>query len=191
MIEIVSPSARWADEFAAIGADLRGALGERTQRIDHIGSTSVPGLAAKDRIDVQVTVASLEPAEPIVRAITGLGYEQRSAIVQDHFPPGWEGPAERWHKLLFSSRPGQRPVNIHVRVAGSANQRYALLFRDFLRLHPAMAAGYASFKTQLAAYLRDDIGTYADLKDPVCDIIIAAAEDWAAQTGWNLPPPIA
>jgi GrpB-like predicted nucleotidyltransferase (UPF0157 family) len=189
MIEIVSPSPQWTEEFTALARDLRAALGERALRIDHIGSTSVPGLAAKDRIDIQVTVESLDDLDPIVEAITGLGYRYYSGEIWiDHLPPGWEGPPEAWKKILFSSWPGQRAVNIHVRVSGSPNARYAVLFRDFLRVHPAMAAGYAAFKKGLAAYMGGDTRTYADLKDPVCDIIMAAAEEWATETGWEIAP---
>src|SRR4029079_1192646 len=80
----------------------------------------------------------------------------------------------------------QRPTNVHVRVAGRPNQRYALLFRDYLRVHPAAAAGYADLKRQLAAYHPDDIQAYVNIKDPVCDVIMSAAEEWAARTGWGV-----
>ena len=64
-------------------------------------------------------------------------------------------------------------------VAGRANTRYALLFRDFLRTHPDEATAYAELKRRLAA-IAPDSGTYADAKDPVCDLIYFAAERWAS-----------
>jgi GrpB-like predicted nucleotidyltransferase (UPF0157 family) len=71
-------------------------------------------------------------------------------------------------------------------VQGRPYQRYALLFRDYLRAHPAAAATYAELKPRLAA-LNIDIGLYADVKDPA-DIIMAAAEEWSALTGWSVAP---
>jgi GrpB-like predicted nucleotidyltransferase (UPF0157 family) len=172
-------SERWPAEFARIARRIRSVLGERALRIDHIGSTAVPGLAAKDRIDVQVTVAELAHANPL----GGAGFEE-FAPVRDHRPPGAVGPGSDWEKRLYNT--GGR-ANVHVRVAGSANQRYALLFRDYLREHPASADAYAELKRRLAAELRD-VGRYADAKDPACDLIMVAAEEWAAATGWEPGP---
>jgi GrpB-like predicted nucleotidyltransferase (UPF0157 family) len=154
-------------------------------RIDHIGSTAVPGLDAKDIIDVQVTVGSLSPAEPLIAAIQSAGYLYRDDIHGDHPVQGRESSPSEWEKLYFAAPPGQRRINVHVRVAGRANQRYALLFRDYLRTHPVALAGYAEVKRQLARYHPDDWDAYYDVKDPVCDIVMAGAEDWAAATGWS------
>jgi GrpB-like predicted nucleotidyltransferase (UPF0157 family) len=80
----------------------------------------------------------------------------------------------------------RRRVNLHVRVADRANQRYALLFRDYLRSHPDTAAAYGEFKRRAAALLpTESIADYSDLKDPVCDLIYLPAEEWAARTGWT------
>jgi GrpB-like predicted nucleotidyltransferase (UPF0157 family) len=82
---------------------------------------------------------------------------------------------------------GQRRVNVHLRVLGRANQRYALLFRDYLRAHPAMAQAYAELKRRLAESLADP-KMYPDVKDPAVDLIYLAAEDWASATGWQPGP---
>jgi GrpB-like predicted nucleotidyltransferase (UPF0157 family) len=71
-----------------------------------------------------------------------------------------------------------------VRVAGRANQRYALLFRDYLRAHPATADAYAELKQRLAQNLADP-GTYPEVKDPAVDLIYLAAEEWAEVNGWR------
>jgi GrpB-like predicted nucleotidyltransferase (UPF0157 family) len=76
-------------------------------------------------------------------------------------------------------------VNLHLRVAGRANQRYALLFRDYLRAHPDTAAAYGEFKKRAASLPLESTGEYADLKDPVCDLIYLPAEEWAERTGWT------
>jgi GrpB-like predicted nucleotidyltransferase (UPF0157 family) len=77
---------------------------------------------------------------------------------------------------------------VHVREAGRLNQRYALLCRDYLRAAPAAAAAYAAVKRTLAAQFPDDRETYADVKDPVFDVLMAAAEPWALASGWTIGP---
>ena len=81
MIEIVSYQPTWPGEFQAIGRVLREALGDLALRIDHIGSTSVPGLAAKDRIDIQITVRSLDPL--VERAFNCVGYQRYPILFRD------------------------------------------------------------------------------------------------------------
>ncbi len=186
MIVIAPYHDEWPLEFAAIAAGLREGVGVLALRIDHIGSTAVPGLPSKDILDMQLTVASLDGA--VEAALTGLGYEMRAGITADHQPPGAGGPPEDWQKRLFRPPPGQRPTNLHVRVDGRPNQRYPLLFRDYLRAHPAAVEAYATLKRRLALMAGGDLGAYTDAKDPACDLIMIAAEDWAAATGWRLDP---
>ncbi len=182
MIEIVPYTPGWPGEFERYARLLQSALGPLALRIDHIGSTSVPGLAAKDIIDIQVTVAELSPEVETALEQAGL---IRSIHVKDHQPPGMPDQPKEWVKRLFKSPADQRPVNIHIRIQGRANQRYPILFRDYLRAHPAAAQAYAQVKTALARLHPDDMDAYYDIKDPVCDIIMAGAEAWAAATGWR------
>lgn len=181
-VVIVPYSERWPAEFARVGRRLRGVLGGRALRIDHIGSTAVAGLDAKDRIDVQVEVADLDDANPL----GGAGYVE-FAPVADHEPPGAEAVPADWAKRLFQNPPAERPTNIHVRREGRPNARYALLFRDYLRAHPAAAAAYADLKRRLAAEL-PRLDRYTDVKDAACDLIVVAAEDWATATRWEPGP---
>jgi GrpB-like predicted nucleotidyltransferase (UPF0157 family) len=178
--EIVEYRDDWPAAFGRVAARLRDALGPLALRVDHIGSTSVPGLCAKDVIDVQVTVASLDE-EAIRPAIEGAGFRSRPTIVRDHVPPGAPDDEDEWRKLYFDTEDGG--VHIHVRRDGRANQRYPILFRDYLRAHRNAAEAYGRLKRQLAA-LCPDTGVYADAKDPVCDLIIQAAEVWAADVEW-------
>jgi GrpB-like predicted nucleotidyltransferase (UPF0157 family) len=180
-VTIVEPKATWPTDFEANSRTIRNALGALALRIDHIGSTSVPGLPAKDVIDVQVTVAALD-RDRLAPALAHAGFVDQD-IGNDHRPPGATGPDDDWRKFFFQAGSG-RPVNVHVRVAGRPNQRYPLLFRDYLRAHPDSAAAYATLKRALAA-LGIDRGVYADVKDPACDLIFIAAEDWASDTGWS------
>lgn len=187
-IAIIPYSPRWPGEFQPLGATIRRALGDLALRIDHIGSTAVAGLAAKDIIDIQVTVKSLVPAAPIADALASAGYAIREGIVRDHQPPGDSRAAGEWIKLYFVPPAGQRPTHLHVRAEGRANQRYPILFRDYLRSCAEATAAYAEVKRQLARHFPLDIEAYYDLKDPVCDIIIAAAEAWAREVRWNPGP---
>jgi GrpB-like predicted nucleotidyltransferase (UPF0157 family) len=175
--------AEWPSEFEEIARGVREALGELALRVDHIGSTSVPALAAKDVIDLQVTVHDL--TDDLEQGFTRAGYV-RVPFNRDHRPPGAGGPDRDWEKQMYKQTPGNRLVNLHVRRAGSANGRYALLFRDYLRAHPAASGAYAQVKQALAEHAPTDWDHYYGVKDPVCDIIMAAAEDWAASTGWRL-----
>lgn len=181
MPEIVPYNPLWPIEYAAIAVRLRQALGGLALCIDHIGSTSVPGLPAKDIIDIQVTVAALE--KEVVERISGMGFVYAESIDRDHLPPGFTDDEGEWRKLFFNAPIDQRHTHIHVRVQGRANQRYPLLFRDYLRAHPASAAAYAELKQRLAHALADPTD-YPDVKDPAVDLIYLAAEDWAATVRW-------
>jgi GrpB-like predicted nucleotidyltransferase (UPF0157 family) len=185
MVEIVPYQERWPSEFQEIATRLRAGLGKVALRVDHIGSTAVPGLPAKDIIDLQITVAALD--DSIIQAMTGLGYRQPDGVWRDHSTPHFAGPETEWEKLFFFPPPGQRRTNTHVRVQGRANQRYPLLFRDYLRTHPATAEAYAELKRRLAQYLADP-QMYPEVKDPAVDLIYLAAEEWATTTNWQLGP---
>lgn len=185
MVEIVPYQTSWPAEFQEIALALRRGLGGLALRIDHIGSTSVPGLPAKDIIDIQITVASLD--DQVITAMTALGYTQPEGTWRDHCPPNFTGSEADWEKLMFRPPPGQRRTNTHARVQGRANQRYALLFRDYLRAHPATAGAYAELKRRLAQHLADP-QTYPEVKDPAVDLIYLAAEDWAVVTHWRPGP---
>ena len=182
MVEIVPYNPNWPGEFEQLAATLRRGLGGLALRIDHIGSTSVPGLDAKDIIDLQVGVANFD--DPLEAAFLAMGCTRVAHINGDHLPPGFAGLESEWEKRYFRPPPDMRPTHLHVRILGRANWRYALLFRDFLRTHPAAAGSYAAVKHVLAQYHPADPDIYSLIKDPVCDVIMAAAEEWARQTGW-------
>jgi dephospho-CoA kinase len=85
---------------------------------------------------------------------------------------------------VFSPAPGQRLSNVHVRVAGRANERYALLFRDYLRANAPARGAWALFKIRLAEVVPDP-NSYGQVKDPATDVLLIAAEEWARQTRWT------
>ena len=181
-LEIVPYKTNWSSDFHQIASSLRQGLGDSALRIDHIGSTSVPSMAAKDVIDIQLTVAALD--QGVLAAMLALGYSQPQGIWRDHRPANAEGPETEWEKWFFNPPPGQRRTNTHVRIPGRANQRYALLFRDYLRSHAATAEAYSELKRRLARHLADP-QMYPEVKDPAVDLIYLAAQEWAATTHWQ------
>lgn len=179
---IVDYKDSWPEEFALIASQLRAALGKLALRIDHIGSTAVPGLPAKDVIDIQITVAALN--QDVINAMASIGYSLSEGNIGDHVPPGQNDNPHHWQKLFFNPPPDQRRTHVHVRLPGSANQRYPLLFRDYLRAHPTTAEAYARLKKMLSEHLADPF-MYPAVKDPAVDLIYLAAEEWAQQVNWQ------
>ena len=172
---IVDSDPAWPAAFQAVGRELRAALGHAAHRIDHIGSTAVPGLAAKPVIDVQVSVAALAPEEPYVRALADAGYV-------------WVRENPDLTKRLFREQPRRARVHVHVRAAGSFAEQSALLFRDYLRADEGAAAEYARVKRQLAVQFRDDRDGYCEAKAATVWQTLRRAAAWAQATGWSPAP---
>ena len=104
---------------------------------------------------------------------------------RDHVPAGRSDDPALWVKRFWQRRGGTgEDVNLHVRVAGSPNERLALLFRDWMCAHPEAVIAYSAVKRSLAAAI-PDVETYTDVKDPIVDLVIVAAEEWATATGWT------
>jgi dephospho-CoA kinase len=95
------------------------------------------------------------------------------------------GDDREWDKLVVGPLEGRRPSNVHVRAAGSSNERYALVVRDYLRADPAARRAWGEFKTRVAA-LADNRESYGHVKDPATDILLFAAEPWAVATAWTV-----
>ena len=152
--------------------------------VEHIGSTAIPGMAAKPIFDLQVSVADLVAAvNAFGPVLTAKGFTL-TPYRHDHVPAGYDDSPDRWVKRLWARRvPDEPDVNLHVRPLGSPNERLALLFRDWFRAHPEAVPGYAQFKRSLAGAVAD-LGTYSDVKDSVVDLVIAIAESWARSIGW-------
>ena len=116
MIVIDAYNPAWPIEFERLRLLLQTILGSLATRIDHIGSTSVPGLGAKDVIDIQVTVRELGP--DVTRRLLEAGYTHCDAITHDHVPCGEDATPALWAKLLFNEPRGDRRANVHVRTRG-------------------------------------------------------------------------
>jgi GrpB-like predicted nucleotidyltransferase (UPF0157 family) len=182
---IVAFRSDWDTEATGLMARLRADLGEIARQIEHIGSTAIPLMPAKDIIDLQVSVIDLELASrSFDQPLRSLGF-QLSPFEADHVPAGRSDDPAKWTKRLWVRHADSSSgVNLHVRRLGSPNERLALLFRDWFLAHPEAVPAYGTFKSSLAD-IADDTGVYADVKDPVVDLVIAVAEKWATQTNWR------
>lgn len=181
-VDPAGTDASWPEQYERLAARIRHTLGSDALRIDHIGSTALPGLAAQDVIDVQVAVRSLADADgALVDRLANAGFPRVPGHWWDDPRPAGSG---RWEKRLHGSADPARPVRLHVRVADSPGWRYALLMRDHLRADPDQRAAYLLLKRDLvdAAPEAGDSGT---ARDPWFDEEYLRAEQWAEQTGWR------
>ncbi|ROP41092.1 dephospho-CoA kinase [Saccharothrix texasensis] len=154
----------WPVQAARIAARIRLAAGGRV--VEHIGSTSVPGLAAKDVLDFQLGVTSLAEAAELEEALAQAGFPSLG-VGEDSVK--YEGDApEDWHKRLHAGADPGRRVNLHVRVEGGPAWNWALRFRDWLRADAAARDEYAALKLELAEKHRGDADgfAYGESKEP-------------------------
>lgn len=189
-IEIVPYNPKWPDMYRQVQERLRSCLKDLALSIDHIGSTSVPNLGSKHRIDVQVTVADISPeTQAKLDALLPLQGFPKCRRSSDHRPPGDTSPDSKWEKLYLSGEISALPFrsNVHIRARGYPNQVYPILFRDYLRAHSEAAMAYYQLKRTLASYFPDNIDAYVNSKDPACDLIMVSAKEWAERTGWSAP----
>jgi GrpB-like predicted nucleotidyltransferase (UPF0157 family) len=170
-VTLVEPDPGWPRQFEAIRAKLERALSRGATRIDHIGSTAIPGIPAKPVIDVQVSVADLEAEDTYRPQIEALGWPMFAREPEHRFfrPPDGE----------------PRTVHVHVCQSGGAWERGHLLFRDYLRAHPDRARDYAVLKRRLVATVGHDRPVYSRSKDPFVADALVEAEAWALTTGWR------
>lgn len=140
-IEIVDWCPEWPESFRRKASAIRSALGDHALRIDHIGSTSIQGLAAKPIIDIQVSVATFEPIETLTEPLWEIGYE-------------WRQANSELTKRYFRERPGGERTHIHIRRLGSWHEQWALLFRDYMS-----TAGNSSWRNDTIAVLISSIRT--------------------------------
>lgn len=173
---LVPHNPAWAADAQRIVNRIKAAAGGKALRVDHVGSTSVDGLDAKDVVDIQVTVASLEDADEIAGALAAVGYPRVPDVDSDvaHDDSG------RWGKRLHGAADPGRPANIHLRVDGWPNQRFALLFPAWLAVHPEVRDEYLQVKR--AALSAPD---YAGAKEPWFAEVYPKASAWAEASDWR------
>ncbi|HLV58605.1 MAG TPA: dephospho-CoA kinase [Natronosporangium sp.] len=181
-VRIVPYDPAWPAQYQRLAARLRHAAGGVAQRIDHIGSTAVPDLAARDIIDIQLVVPDLAAADALAEPLAEAGFPPVEGEWHDSPRSPYPDPAA-WRKRLHGGADPDRIVNLHVRPAHGPAWRVALLLRDFWRADPAARDEYAALKRRL----RDEGLTatgYAERKEPWFDAVWPRARRWAEQTGW-------
>jgi GrpB-like predicted nucleotidyltransferase (UPF0157 family) len=165
-VDVVDYDPGWPARYEEWRGRLSEALGPTAVLIEHVGSTAVPGLAAKPVIDVQVSVPHIEDELAYVPPIKGLGVALRTR--------------DSVHRFFRPASGSPREVHIHVCDAGSEWERQHLLFRDFLRADDATRDAYAALKRDLADRYHDDRITYTDAKSNFILDVMERAEAWAA-----------
>jgi GrpB-like predicted nucleotidyltransferase (UPF0157 family) len=157
----------WAESAAEEMTRIAAAVGEAAVRIDHVGSTAVPGLAAKPIVDLQLSVAAIEARSLCVEPLEGLGYL---------FAPDPASP-----DFHFFGLPAARPRthHLHVCAAGSEDERRHLAVRDFLRTHPEEVVAYAELKRQLVARAPGDRLDYIEGKHAYVAAVERRALAWS------------
>jgi GrpB-like predicted nucleotidyltransferase (UPF0157 family) len=158
---IVDYDAEWPRQFAVEAAKIRAALGDRVLLLEHVGSTSVPGLAAKPILDILLVVADSADEPSYVPALERGGY-----VLRTREPEWFE------HRVLKGVEPA---VNLHVFSPGCTETERMLLMRDWLRTHDDDRALYENTKRELAQHTWKYVQNYADAKTAVVEAILARA----------------
>ena len=151
-LEVVPYSEAWPVAFEALKARVEPALGALCQRIEHIGSTSVPGLPAKPVIDIDVVIERDDQLEPVIGRLATVGYDFQG----DKGVPG---------RYAFGPPPGVPDHHLYVCAEDNPELHRHLVFRDYLRRHPEQAAAYGELKQRLAKENPVDRVAYTDGKN--------------------------
>lgn len=151
MITVIDYDPAWPMVYEELRANIWAVVGEFASRIEHIGSTSIPGLAAKPIIDMSVVVTEPGDVEKAIKALAKLGYAHQGNL-------GVEG------REAFSCPESLPKHHLYVCQEVSLALRNHLIFRDHLLSHPEQALAYGKLKQQLAAEFSHDIDAYIDGK---------------------------
>ncbi|HXZ71047.1 MAG TPA: GrpB family protein [Streptosporangiaceae bacterium] len=173
--QVVAYDPSWPDRYQRWRDRLTGQLADTAPRMEHVGSTAVPGLPAKPVIDVQISVADLEDESRYVAQIEQAGVQLRSRDALHRFFRPFAGPP--------------RDVHVHVCQAESGWEREHLLFRDYLRRHSDARDSYARVKEEAAQVWSDDRIAYTEAKTGVILDLLDAAEVWATANSWTVAQP--
>jgi GrpB-like predicted nucleotidyltransferase (UPF0157 family) len=185
-ITIADYDAAWPARFEAERDLIYGVCGrDAFTTIEHVGSTAVPGLAAKPIIDMMPGLRSLDDAPPIIAHMQALGY---------HYVPEFELPTEfdegmPFRRYLRKDVDGRRAFHLHMVEDGSDFWKKHLLFRDYLRAHNNACDAYASLKRELAAEFNASLTAtsninlgYTDRKTDFVEACLAKARIWQPAT---------
>jgi len=166
-VVVVPFSSEWSKRFAEIRSELQSVFPAEDVRIEHIGSTSVQGLAAKPIIDVLLGVESLASIEGRIQALSRLGYEY-IAKYESQLP---------MRRYFVRAQTGLAP-GVHVHGVQLASQFWAehILFRECLRASPELVRQYQELKVRLASQFSDDVIAYTAAKAPFISSVLASRQ---------------
>jgi GrpB-like predicted nucleotidyltransferase (UPF0157 family) len=167
---VVDYDPAWTRTYARWRARISDSVGPAALRIEHVGSTSVTGLAAKPIVDIQVSVADLSDEPRYVPQL-----EQSGVVLRSR---------DELHRYFRPPAGEPREVHVHVCMAGGQWERDHLLFRDYLRSDPVACRRYAEAKRANVRRWGDDGWAYTEAKTGVVLDILDQAADWSAATGW-------
>lgn len=168
-VEVTPYDSTWPQRYEAEAARIGRIFGSEILAIDHIGSTSVPGLAAKPVVDILVSVRSIERIDLYNASMEAIGYEARG----ENGIPG---------RRYFQKGGHLRTHHVHMFQAGNAEIERHLTFRDYLRAHPDKAAAYGALKSELSILHPNDIEAYIRDKNDFVRTLDAEAARWRQET---------
>ena len=181
-IILSAPNSDWSNQFISIAEKIRQVVGKEAERIDHIGSTAVAELAAKDIIDIQITVSDISDID-FISKLQRAGFQYKPDTTRDSLV-GVDCSSPELQKHYFQEKTGERKVHIHIREKDRLNQIYPLVFRDYLRADKVTRDAYLMIKKELAKRFSNDKESYYAIKDPHMDTIYQAAKLWAKLNNW-------
>ena len=154
-VRLTEARSEWAVIARRLAERIRDALGGSALAVEHVGSTAVPGLAAKPIVDLAVGLRDVSP-EAVEEPLAELGYQYRG-----------DASDQRGLVFVLDDRPGHRVAHVHVVEYGGAQWGRYLAFRDLLQAHAPARAAYERAKTELARKFRDDRKAYQAAKDAI------------------------
>ena len=162
-IEVVEYDPQWAEEFQSYAVKIKAVLGHLAMSVEHVGSTSVPGLAAKPIIDIDIVISSRLLLQAVIEKLTEIDYVHEGNLGI----PGRE--AFMW--------PNGKRHHLYVCSVNTPNLHNHLIFRDYLRTHPEAVKAYGELKIDLAKQYRHDMKAYGVAKTAFIQKIISKADD--------------
>jgi GrpB-like predicted nucleotidyltransferase (UPF0157 family) len=166
IVEMYPHNPKWASEYETIAAQLKPIFGKQLLLIEHIGSTSIPGIKAKPIIDILIAVTDIGCVAGAIPAMEALGYDFR----------GERGiPGRQYFRMEPDNASG---IHVHIYQQEHAAITEKLGFRNYLRTHPGQAQAYSQLKESLAEKFREDRATYTESKSDFIVETIGLAADW-------------
>ncbi|MBT6537860.1 MAG: GrpB family protein [Francisellaceae bacterium] len=177
-VSIIEYQPSWPNDFEKISNKIKSLLGDNICGIEHIGSTSIPNMPAKDIIDIQLAVKDFSGLDLIDNKLSSVGFELIENFKQDHVP--FKEPEcfeVGYEKRFFKGYIDDLECNLHVRVLNAENWNYAVDFRDFLIDNENVSIAYAQIKERISS-TKVNLRDYCLIKDPVCDLIYLLFVNW-------------